>query len=145
MPRRTVLLGTVVTVMLSACGGPPPSSGPPATGTQEPFLAHHDVADFAGQVRRGTLGTPGGCVGITRHDGSSMVLLWPLGWGLDRNGRGVIDASGNLAAAFGSGVEVGGTLFEGQARLLVALEASGVSTRCPDREYFFVSEVITGP
>lgn len=144
MPGRT-LLGIMVTVLLSACGGPPASSGPPATGTQEPFLAHHDVADFAGQIRRGTPGTPGGCVGITRHDGSTMVLLWPLGWELDPDGRGVLDPSGSLAAAFGAGVEVGGTDFEGQARLLVALDESGVRTRCPDREHFFVSEVITGP
>lgn len=144
MPRRT-LLGIVVAVMLSACGGPHASTAPPATGTPEPLLAHHGVADFAGQIRRGPLATPGGCVGITRHDGSSMVLLWPLGWELDPDGRGVLDASGDLAAAFGAVVEVGGTHFEGQARLAVALEASGVSTRCPDRDYFFVSEVITGP
>ena len=139
------LVGATVVGILSACGGPQAPTAPPATRDPEPFLAHHDLTDFAGQIRRGLLATPGSCVGIARIDGSSVVLLWPLGWELDPDRRGVLDASGNLAAAYGVVVEVGGTHFEGQAPLAAALEASGVSTPCPGRDYFFVADVITEP
>lgn len=142
MFRRTILV-LAIAGAVAACGSPDLSATPAETGP-EPVLAHHDVTDFPGQVRKGQLAVAGRCIGIARSEGAFLVLLWPPGYDLDRSGRGVRDPAGILAAEFGTLVEVGGAELVAGSALEGALERSGVEETCPGLEYFFVAEVIAG-
>ncbi len=111
-PMKVVIAMMVVAAGLAGCGLVGSGGGGPVVVDGVTLLTHQGSEDgaYPAGLGSGTLTIRAGCVAMRREVGLPVFILWPPGYDLRTRGDGteVLDADGNLVAAQGDPITLGG-------------------------------------